>query len=184
MRSSRSGNQDTAPKDCLVPQIVAAPARSTVRALFIAVNKLIAPPHMAKQFAAYIAAALREEIDDIGRYYAARGGQLFVAMTTGELAGMFGLERAEPKVVELRRMYVDSEHRRRGIGRDLLARAEQEAWNMCAAQLILSTSELQSAALALYRHTGYREVRQDIATRATNKTLGGSIRRFHFEKAL
>ncbi|MEQ9040240.1 MAG: GNAT family N-acetyltransferase [Silicimonas sp.] len=157
---------------------------AAVRALFIAVNRLMAPRHMAEQFEAYIATALREEIDNIARYYAARGGQFFVASAAGGLVGMFGLEQAEPGAAELRRMYVDPRFRRRGIGRDLLARAETEAQKAGCKRMILSTSELQTAALTLYRNTGYRKVRQEVATRATNKTLGGAIRRFHFEKAL
>jgi len=157
---------------------------AAVRALFITVNRLLAPPHLVEQFEAYIAGALRQEINGIARYYAADGGQFFVATVAGKLAGMFGLEQAESGVVELRRMYVDPRFRRRGIGRDLLARAETEARKAGFTRLILSTSELQSAALALYRHAGYREGRRDIATRTTNKTLGGSIRRFHFEKML
>lgn len=155
-----------------------------VRALFIAVNRLMAPRHMAEQFEAYIAAALREEIDDIARYYTARGGQFFVATVAGGLVGMFGLEQAQSDVAELRRMYVDPGLRRRGIGRELLARAETVARKAGCTRMILSTSELQSAALVLYRSAGYCEVRQEVATQATNKTLGGAIRRFHLEKAL
>ena len=51
--------------------------------------------------------------------------------------------------------------------------------------LVLSTSELQaSAAVALYKSSGYRLVREEIAEAASNKTLGGGIRRYHFEKFL
>jgi putative acetyltransferase len=38
--------------------------------------------------------------------------------------------------------------------------------------------------LALYRGAGYRLVRQVVADEASNKTLGGGIQRFHFEKVL
>lgn len=157
---------------------------AAVRALFITVNRLMAPLNLAEQFEAYIAAALREEIDDIARYYTAQGGHFFVATVANALVGMFGLEQAGSGVAELRRMYVDPRFRGRGIGRDLLARAETEAQKAGCTRMILSTSELQSAALVLYRSAGYCEVRQEVATQATNKTLGGAIRRFHFEKAL
>jgi putative acetyltransferase len=49
---------------------------------------------------------------------------------------------------------------------------------------VLSTSELQPAALELYRRAGYRLVQEVVAEQASNKTLGGGIRRFHFEKDL
>ncbi|WP_300546931.1 GNAT family N-acetyltransferase [Roseovarius sp.] len=155
---------------------------AAVRALFIAVNRLIAPAHMVDRFQDYITRALREEIDVIASYYAARGGQFFVATAANKLIGMFGFELAEPGVAELRRMYVDPRFRRCGLGRDMLARAETEVINAGCTRLILSTSELQAPALALYRNAGYCETRQEITTQATNKTLGGTIRRFHLEK--
>lgn len=155
---------------------------AAVRALFIAVNRLIAPPHMVDRFQDYIACALREEIDVIASYYAARGGQFFVTTAADELAGMFGFELAEPGVAELRRMYVNPQFRRRGLGRAMLARAEAEVVRAGCTRLILSTSELQAPALALYRTAGYRETRKEFATQVTNKTLGGEIRRFHLEK--
>lgn len=155
-----------------------------VRALFITANRLMAPPRMNAQFEDYIARALREEIDDIARYYASRGGRFYVATIADELIGMFGLERAQTHVAELRRMYVDPQVRRRGIARKLLEIAESEARKAGHTRMVLSSSELQPAALALYRAAGYREVRQGVATHATNKTLGGTVRRFHFEKTL
>ena len=50
--------------------------------------------------------------------------------------------------------------------------------------MILSTAELQGEALGLYRGAGYRLVREEIAAASTNKTVGGGIRRYHFEKLL
>jgi hypothetical protein len=51
-------------------------------------------------------------------------------------------------------------------------------------RLELSTSELQGAALSLYRSAGYRLVREASATAMSNKTVGAGIRRFYFEKTL
>ena len=51
-------------------------------------------------------------------------------------------------------------------------------------KLELSTSELQPAALELYRHAGYRLLNEAVAEQASNKTLGGGIRRYYFEKML
>jgi putative acetyltransferase len=86
--------------------------------------------------------------------------------------------------MELRRMYVDPTVRRAGLGRRMLGFAEDECRRLGARTLELSTSELQPAALELYRRAGYRLVRQVVADQASNKTLGGGIRRFHFEKVL
>jgi putative acetyltransferase len=53
-----------------------------------------------------------------------------------------------------------------------------------ARKIELSTSELQSAAIALYERAGYALVREAVAVDASNKTIGGGIRRYHFEKVL
>ena len=66
-----------------------------VRALFIAVNRLLAPPDLRDAFEAYITRALAEEIDRISVYYGARGGGFRVAHSGALIVGTFGLERAE-----------------------------------------------------------------------------------------
>ena len=155
-----------------------------VRALFVRVNRLMAPPHLAEAFEGYIARSLTEEIDIIDAYYGARQGAFFVAQAGATLIGMFGLEAAGEGAMELRRMYVDPDARRQGIARRMLAFAEDEARRLGAREMVLSTSEIQKEALALYRNAGYRETREEIAADASNKTIGGGIRRFHFVKAL
>jgi hypothetical protein len=50
--------------------------------------------------------------------------------------------------------------------------------------LELSTSELQPAALQLCRNAGYRLLCEVVAEQVSNKTLGGGIRRYHFDKIL
>src|SRR6185312_9470895 len=139
-----------------------------VRALFVRVNRLMAPPHLHAAFEDYIERSLAEEIGCIADYYGARQGSFWVARTGGALAGMFGLEAAGAGAMELRRMYVDPGLRRRASAREM----------------VLSTSEIQKEALALYRGAGYRETREEIADAASNKTVGGGIRRFYFSKTL
>ena len=65
-------------------------------------------------------------------------------------------------------MYVDARARRRGIARQMLQFAEDECRRLKVFKLELSTSELQSAALALYRNAGYRLVREEFAETASN----------------
>lgn len=155
-----------------------------VAALFVAVNRELAPAGGEDAFERYIALSLAEEMGRLEAYYRERGGSFHVAMLENELAGMFGLEPAEPGEVELRRMYVASKFRRSGIAREMLARAEEFARGLGAARLVLSTSELQQAALGFYRRADYVLVREEVAETASNKTIGGGIRRYHFEKRL
>jgi GNAT superfamily N-acetyltransferase len=153
-----------------------------VRDLFVRVNRLLAPPQMKQAFEDYIAASLKEEIDQIGCYYGGKRGGFWVAVDGGKVVGMFGLEPSSTEAMELRRMYVDPDARRRGIARKMLSFAEDECRRRNRPRMDLSTSELQGDALSLYRNNGYQLVREEVAIAASNKTLGGGIRRFHFTK--
>jgi putative acetyltransferase len=66
----------------------------------------------------------------------------------------------------------------------MLSFAEDECRRRNRPRLDLSTSELQGDAVLLYRNSGYQLVREEVAVAASNKTLGGGIRRFHFAKPL
>jgi GNAT superfamily N-acetyltransferase len=157
---------------------------SEVRELFIAVNRLLSPPHLRDAFEAYVARSLTEEMDRVAAYYAERGGSFWVALREAKIVGMFGLEAATTDAMELRRMYVDPSARRSGIARSMLQFAEAECRRLGRRKLELSTSELQPAALELYRRAGYRLLNEAVAEQASNKTLGGGIRRYCFEKIL
>jgi GNAT superfamily N-acetyltransferase len=156
----------------------------SVRDLFVRVNRLLAPAAMKEQFEAYIERSLAEEIDRIDDYYRARNGGFWVAIDGNDVVGMFGLEQIAPDAMELRRMYVDPDQRRRGIARKMLASAEAECGRRGFGRLDLSTSELQGEALALYRNAGYRIERDEVAIESSNKTLGGGIKRYYFTKEL
>lgn len=155
-----------------------------VRELFILVNRLLAPPDMREAFEGYIARSLREEIDRLQAYYGEHHGGFWVALRGDRLAGMFGLEDAGPDAMELRRMYVHPDARRIGIGSLMLRFAESECRSFGKHRMTLSTSELQPAALLLYEAAGYQRIADVVATDPSNKTVGGGIRRYHFEKDL
>ena len=158
--------------------------RAAVRALFMAVNRELAPPDLRDAFESYIKRSLEEEIDRLSDYYAQKQGAFFVAYDGERLAGMFGLEGLGTRAAELRRMYVDPAYRRHGLARMMLQRAEEICREAGTFVLTLSTSELQQAALAFYRNAGYRLVREETAAAQSNKTVGGDIRRYYFEKDL
>ena len=157
---------------------------AAVRDLFIRINAELAPPELREAFAGYVAVSLRDEIDRLADYYAERRGSFWVAQGGARLARMFGLERVGTPAAELRRMYVDAAYRKRGLARMMLEHAERVCREAGTPLLTLSTSELQQAALSFYRGAGYRLVRQETGVAQSNKTVGGAIRRYHFEKAL
>jgi ribosomal protein S18 acetylase RimI-like enzyme len=154
-----------------------------VRDLFIRINAELAPPELHEAFARYVDVSLRDEIDRLADYYAERQGSFWVAYHGARLAGMFGLERVGTPRAELRRMYVDPAYRKRGLARMMLEHAERICREAGTGVLTLSTSELQQAALAFYRGAGYRLVREEVGAAQSNKTVGGAVRRYHFEKS-
>src|SRR5262249_47157240 len=97
-------------------------------------------------------------------------GGLWVATAEDRMAGTFGLERASQEAMELRSMYVTPTLRRQGIAGLMLVAAEAECHPRGFRRLELRTSELQPAALALYRNSGYALVREVVAEQISNKT--------------
>ncbi len=156
-----------------------------VRELFVSINTELAPPSLVEAFNAYVAAALETEIDRIPHYYLARSGSFWVAEhRNGNVIGMYGLEQAEPKTAELRRMYVAQTFRRQGLASKMLDHAEQTARRSGHQHMILSTSSLQVPAIALYRAAGYRLTGEECSATASHKSIGAGVKRYHFEKKL
>jgi GNAT superfamily N-acetyltransferase len=154
-----------------------------VRQLFITINKLLASAKFKEAFDRYIELSLHEEIDQVFDYYNDRNGSFWVAELGSKVVGMFGLEQVAPNMMELRRMYVDPDQRRSGIGSRLLKFAEEQCRSFHNKhRLCLSTSETQPDALSLYQKSGYELLREEIADTANNKTIGGGIRRYYFVK--
>ncbi len=159
--------------------------RSAVVALFTRINRELSTPETSDAFEAYIVRSIDEEIGQIDRFYdTATGNSFWIAERDGELVGMYGLERLREGVVELRRMYVDPDIRRQGLARRMLTHAETVAAEAGYRRMELSTSELQEAALGLYRRSGFGGETEYVAEDASHKTIGGGIRRYVFFKDL
>lgn len=153
--------------------------------LFVRVNENLAPADMKAAFAQYVTNSIEAEIGRIDEYYdAPRRRGFWVATGGAQLMGNFGLEPADDDAIEVRRMYVDFPFRGRGIARAMLSHAEVWARGQGFGKIVLSTSSLQRPALALYQSAGYALLREEVATAASNKTIGGGILRFYLEKPL
>ncbi|MXN65004.1 GNAT family N-acetyltransferase [Stappia sp. GBMRC 2046] len=160
------------------------PDAEDVRALFISVNRELAPSDKRDAFERYIELSLAEEIDRIEDYYGERKGSFWVVNCGGKLAGFYGLEPAGAGEMELRRMYLAPQYRGGGLAMRMISHAEDVVRTKGYDRLVLSTSELQQAALKFYEKAGYSLAREEVADAANNKTVGGGIRRYHFLKDL
>jgi GNAT superfamily N-acetyltransferase len=160
-----------------------SPDRDAVIRLFRDFMAELTPPSLTAEFDAYVETAIREELSRVEEYYA-RGA--FWVAEADRVVGMVGIEpcgkEAGKDAAELRRMAVDAQHRRKGVGRELLATAEAYCRATGYRRIVLSTSELQVAARRLYEASGYRLVREEVAAAQSHKTVGAGLRRYHYEK--
>jgi GNAT superfamily N-acetyltransferase len=153
--------------------------------LFTRINRELAPPSLRERFEDYIASSIRGELSQLLEVFsAAKRNAFWVVEIDGRIIGMFGIEGRNEGSTELRRMYLDRAYRGRGIAQQMLQCAEARARELGFSMMILSTAEIQDAALAFYRKCGYQLVRVEVADAMSAKTIGGGIKRFHFEKML
>gem|GEM_PF-533384 len=87
--------------------------------------------------------------------FAAPDGTFLVALVGGETIGCAGLRRHGDGAVEVKRMFVRVEHRRRGHARRMLAALEEWARDRGATRVVLETGVAQPEAIALYESAGY-----------------------------
>ncbi len=90
--------------------------------------------------------------------YAPPQGALLVARDGGAVVGVVAMRPHEPGICEMKRLYVHPEHLGMGIGR-ALARAIVEAGRAAGHKTMrLDTMGRMTAAVALYRALGFREI--------------------------
>ncbi len=90
--------------------------------------------------------------------FAAPHGTFFVARAGATVIGCAGMRRLGDGVVEVKRMFVRPEHRRRGYARRLLAALEALAREQGHRRMVLETGAVQPEAIALYTSSGYLPV--------------------------
>jgi GNAT superfamily N-acetyltransferase len=87
------------------------------------------------------------------------GGAFLVGFdATGRPICCGGLKRLSDDTCEIKRMYVITEARRRGVGRQLLTALESEALELGYGVVRLDTGPRQPDAERMYRRAGYRAI--------------------------
>jgi RimJ/RimL family protein N-acetyltransferase len=164
---------------------ISLPITIRSRALYSRINRELAPPAMRELFEQYISAAINGELKQLlDIFSAAKRNAFWVVDINGQIVGTFGIEAQDEDRTELRRMYLDRAYRGRGVALRMLTCAEARARELGFSKVILSTAEVQTAAIAFYRRCGYRLIRTETAEAMSTKTAGGGLIRFHFEKEL
>ncbi|HEV3073324.1 MAG TPA: GNAT family N-acetyltransferase [Thermoanaerobaculia bacterium] len=108
-----------------------------------------------------LAATRQQEVASLPGEYAPPGGRLLLARRGVEAAGcvtLRGLPAPEPRVCELRRLYVRPSYRGAGLGRHLSLAAIAAARAMAYDRVRLNTLPSMTRARALYVALGFREI--------------------------
>jgi ribosomal protein S18 acetylase RimI-like enzyme len=123
---------------------------AAVRALFDEYAREIATDLCFQGFA--------QERDGLPGAYAPPRGRLLVADQDGVIAGCVALRPLEDRTAEMKRLYLRPAARGTGLGRRMALTLIAEAEGAGYERLRLDTLPAMSAAIAMYRDLGFREI--------------------------
>ncbi|EPQ10122.1 Putative N-acetyltransferase 8 [Myotis brandtii] len=120
----------------------------------------------------FVANSLHTDMSDISKSYLSEPGSCFwVAECEGQVVAMVAaLPAEEPTArkeqLQMLHLSVALEHRRRGLAKALVRTVLQFAAHQGYREVVLTTSMMQHAALALYQHLGFQTTRQYFFTKS------------------
>lgn len=97
-----------------------------------------------------------------------KGGQIFMGLWNGEIAGTVALKRVDEKTLEMTKMAVSESFQGKKIGRALAETAIAWARNSGAGKIVLYSNTMLASAMALYQRLGFREIPVDGPYKRTN----------------
>ena len=111
--------------------------------------------------------ALNPDLNDIGASY--NDGTFLVAWLDGEVIGSGAWIPRSNQIVEIVRMSVGPEFRRRGIGRRILERLCEQARDAGYKRIVLETTSAWTDSIEFYKRSGFR------ITRRQRGPFGGEV---------
>jgi ribosomal protein S18 acetylase RimI-like enzyme len=100
-----------------------------------------------------------QELAGLPGEYASPHGRLLLAEYDGQLAGCVALHKLEPEICEMKRLYLRTRFRGKGLGRALAETIIAEARAIGYRRMRLDTVEpVMKDAVAMYRRLGFKEI--------------------------
>src|SRR5215469_5680472 len=100
-----------------------------------------------------------KELANLPGDYAPPSGRLLLAEVESQLAACVALHKLDAEICEMKRLYLRSQFRGKGLGRALADRIIAEARQMGYQRMRLDTVEpVMQDAVAMYRRLGFREI--------------------------
>jgi len=98
------------------------------------------------------------DLQDIEAEYCRKGGAFDVLVNeNGHIVGSVGLHATSASICEIRKMYLASDARGKGLGRRLLEHALAEAKSLDFSRVELETASVLKEAIALYESYGFKK---------------------------
>ncbi|XP_076796137.1 N-acetyltransferase family 8 member 2-like [Arvicanthis niloticus] len=132
----------------------------------------------------FVTTSLQADLADITKSYLNAHGSFWVAESGGQVVGMVGaLPVKDPpigrKQMQLFRLSVSSQHRRKGIGKALVRTVLQFARDQGYSDVVLKVGCVQYSALSLYQAMGFQKTGQYFVS-ITKRLMGLSILHFTY----
>lgn len=103
--------------------------------------------------------ATDNDLGDFEKYYFSRNGYFELCEIENHIVGTWGIyPLAENGRCELRKMYLSSRHRGRGLGKIMMERALQKARELGYRVVELETASVLKEAIAMYVKFGFRPI--------------------------
>ncbi|WP_081909621.1 GNAT family N-acetyltransferase [Aureispira sp. CCB-QB1] len=101
-------------------------------------------------------------LDDVEKHYFERGGYFVVILDqNGVVVGTGGIYPLDDQSLELRKMYLRSEHRGKGLGQWMLTLLLEKAKVLGFQRVELDTASVLKEAIGLYKKNGFQRFESD-----------------------
>ena len=97
------------------------------------------------------------DVNDISGTYGGKGNAFFVVEKDSKVVGTVGIKKDTDESVLLRRLFVDENYRKQGLGRELLAKAIDFCKAEHYKQIIFRATDRMQSAMNLMKNMGFKE---------------------------